>query len=74
MYFTSSDELDALADEAADDVPAVIREETTRKQDQKEEQIDEDHHFLCVSNVRQSSSEKISYYRVENWKLAAFKK
>ena len=52
MYFTSGDELDALADEAADDAPAVIRVETTRKQDQKEvEQIDEGHHFLCVSNV-----------------------
>ena len=58
MYFTSGDELDALADEAADDAPAVIKEETTRKQDQKEEQIDEGHHLLCVSNVRERSSEK----------------
>ena len=66
MYFTSGDELDALADEAVDDPPAVIREETTRKQHQKEEQIDEGHHFLCVSNVWERSSEKISYYRVEN--------
>ena len=73
MYFTSGDELDALADEAADDAPPVIKEETTRKQDQKEEQIDEGHH-LYVSNVRERSSEKISYYRVESWKLATFKK
>ena len=74
MYFTSGDELDALADEAADDAPAVIRGETTRKQDQKEEQIDDGHHFLCVCNVQERSSEKISYYRVENWILAALKK
>ena len=74
MYFTSGDELDALADEAADDAPAVISEETTRKHDQKEEKIHEGHHFLCVSNVRERSSEKISYYKVENWKLAALKK
>ena len=72
MYFTNDDELDALADEAADDAPAVIREETTIKQDQKEEQIDEGHHFLYVSNVWKRSSEKISYYRVENWKSTAF--
>ena len=57
MYFTSGDELDALADEDADDPPAVIIEEI---QDQKEEQIDEGHHFLCVSNVWERSSEKIS--------------
>ena len=77
MYFTTDDELDALAHETADDLPAVIREETRKRLDQKEEQIDEGHHFLCVSNVWKRSmisSEKISYYyRVENWKLAAFK-
>ena len=58
MYFTSDDELDALADEAADDPPAVIREETTRKQDHKEEQIDEGHNFLCVSYIWERASEK----------------
>ena len=57
MNFTSGEELDALADKAADDAPAVIREETTRKQDQKEQQIDEGHHFLCVSNVSERASE-----------------
>ena len=62
MYFTSGDELDALADEAADDAPAVIREETTRKQHQKEEQIDEGHHVFCVSNVWERSSGKREKY------------
>ena len=58
MYFTSGDELDALADEAADDAPAVTREESTRKQNLKEEEIDEGHHFLCVSNVRNVPAKK----------------
>ena len=65
MYFTSDDELNALADEAADDAPAVVREQT-RKQDQKEEQIDEAHNLLCVSKVWGRASKKISYYGVEN--------
>ena len=58
MYLTSDDELNALADEAADDPPAVVREQT-RKQDQKEEQIDEAHNLLCVFIVWGHASKKI---------------
>lgn len=62
----SDDELDALVDEPADDPPAVVRKET-RKQDQKEEQINEGHHVLCVSSIWEHASEKLSYYGVENY-------
>ena len=65
MYFTSDDALDALADEAADDPPGVIREEKTRKQDQKEEQIDKPKLLVCFLYLG-TCKRKISYYGVEN--------